>query len=97
MMNECCKTKHRGEDEKKALLNRLKRIEGQVRGLEKMLEEDAYCTNILTQVSAVQAALNSFSKMLLSNHIHTCVIHDIQNGKLEVVDDLMNTLHKLMK
>ena len=96
-MNECCKKKHRDNDEKRALLNRLKRIEGQIRGLEKMVEEDAYCTNVLTQVSAVQAALNSFSKMLLSNHIHTCVIHDIQNGKLEVVDDLMDTLQKLMK
>ena len=96
-MNECCKTKHRENDEKKALLNRLRRIEGQIRGLEKMVETDAYCTHILTQVSAVQAALNAFSKTLLSNHIHTCVIQDIQNGKLEVVDDLMNTLHKLMK
>lgn len=96
-MNECCKKKHRDNDEKRALLNRLKRIEGQIRGLEKMVEEDAYCTNVLTQVSAVQAALNSFSKTLLSNHIHTCVIQDIQDGKLEVVDDLMDTLQKLMK
>ena len=96
-MKECCKTKHRDDTEKKALMNRLKRIEGQVRGLEKMVEEDAYCTDIITQVTAVQAALNAFSKNLLSNHIHTCVIHDIQNGKLEVVDDLMNTLQKIMK
>ena len=79
------------------LLNRLKRIEGQVRGLENMIEQDAYCTDIVVQVTAVQAALNAFSKKLLANHIHTCVVQDIQNGKTEVVDDLIDTIHKLMK
>lgn len=95
----CCsrKKKVRTEKEYKDLQNRLSRIEGQVRGIRKMVEEDAYCTDILTQVSAVQAALNSFNKRLLANHIRTCVAQDIREGKDEVVDDLVNTLQKLMK
>lgn len=98
--NSCCcsrKKKVRTEKEYKDLQNRLSRIEGQVRGIRKMVEEDAYCTDILTQVSAVQAALNSFNKKLLANHIRTCVAEDIREGKDEVVDDLVNTLQKLMK
>ena len=95
----CCseKTTIRSDKQKKALLNRLKRIEGQVRGVRGMVEREAYCTDILTQVSAIQSALNAFSRELLSNHIHTCVVTDIQNGKLEVVDDLLSTMQKLMK
>ena len=92
-----CKHKHRSENERKTMINRLRRIEGQVRGLEKMVENDAYCTDIVTQVSAVQAALNAFSKQLLANHIQTCVIQDIRSGKDEVVEDLIHTIHKLMK
>lgn len=92
-----CKFKHRTENERKTMINRLRRIEGQVRGLEKMVENDAYCTDIVTQVSAVQAALNAFSKQLLANHIQTCVIQDIRDGKDDVVDDLIQTIHKLMK
>ena len=86
--NCCCnhKTKHRSEEEYKALLNRLSRIEGQVRGIRKMVETDAYCTDILTQVSAIQAALNAFNRELLANHIRTCVMDDIKNGKDETVD-----------
>lgn len=98
MSCECCdKTKIRESNEKKLLLNRLSKIEGQVRGISKMVETDAYCTNILTQVSAIQAALNSFNKELLGNHIKTCVIEDIKNGNDEVIDDLVKTLQKLMK
>lgn len=98
MSQNCChKTKRRDEDEKKALLNRLRRIEGQVRGLEKMVSEDAYCTDIVIQVSAAQAALNAFSKRLLASHIHTCVVNDIRDGKDEVVEDLIRTIHQLMK
>ena len=95
----CCshKTKQRTEKEYKDLLNRLSRIEGQVRGIRKMVEKDAYCTDILVQVSAVNAALNSFNKVLLSNHIRTCVAEDIRNGKDEVVDELVAVLQKLMK
>lgn len=89
--------KHREPEEIDALLRRLRRIEGQIRGLQGMVEKESYCTDILTQVSAVQAALNAFSRELLCSHIHTCVVRDIQSGRLEVVDDLMNTLQKLMK
>lgn len=94
----CChKTKERSEKEYKDLLNRLSRIEGQVRGIRKMVEKDAYCTDILVQVSAVNAALNSFNKVLLSNHIHTCVAENIRKGNDEVVDELVTVLQKLMK
>lgn len=95
---ECChKTKERSEKEYKDLVNRLSRIEGQVRGIKKMVENDVYCTDILIQVSAVNAALNSFNKVLLSNHIRTCVADDIRAGKDEVVDELVVTLQKLMR
>ena len=95
----CCehKTKERTEKEYKDLINRLNRIEGQVRGVKGMVERDAYCTDILTQVSAITAALNSFNKVLLSNHIKTCVAQDIRDGKDETIDDLVATLQNLMK
>ena len=94
----CCgRHKHRSEEEEKALLNRLNRIEGQIRGIKNMVEDERYCIDILNQVSAVQAALNSFNRILLTDHIHTCVVQDIQNGHLEVVDDLLVTIQKLMK
>lgn len=97
--HECCncKSKHRDEKEIKDLMNRLSRIEGQVRGIKSMVEEDRYCVDVLTQVSAVQSALNSFSKRLLSNHIKTCVVEDIKDGNEEVVDELCKTIQKLMK
>ncbi len=95
---ECCnKTKIRSEEEYKALINRLNRIEGQIRGIRGMVEKNAYCTDIIMQVSAVNAALNAFNKELLSNHIKTCVAEDIKAGKNETVDDLLSTLQKLMK
>lgn len=96
---ECCthKTKQRDEKEMKDLINRLNRIEGQIRGIKKMVESDTYCADILTQVSAAQAALNGFSKVLLSNHIHTCVVEDIKNGNEDIVDELMVLLHKMMR
>ncbi len=95
---ECCgKTKERSEAEYQALINRLNRIEGQVRGIRKMLESSAYCTDILVQVSAVGAALNAFNKELLANHIRTCVAEDIRAGKDETIDELVATLQKLMK
>jgi DNA-binding FrmR family transcriptional regulator len=94
----CCKkTKERSEQEYKDLIHRLNRIEGQIRGIRGMVERDAYCTDILTQVSAVSAALNSFNKVLLANHIKTCVMRDIKEGKEETVDELVATLQKLMK
>lgn len=94
---DCTRHKHREPGEADALLHRLNRIEGQVRGIRGMVEKEAYCTDILTQVSAVQAALNSFSRELLKNHMKTCVVQDIQNGHLEVVDDLLHTIQKFMK
>ena len=97
---ECCvsgRKKLRAPDEQQALRNRLRRIEGQVRGLQKMLDEDAYCTDILTQVSAVQSALSAFSRELLERHIRGCVADDIRNGNDEVITDLVKTIQKLMK
>ena len=97
---ECCcshKTKERTEKEYKDLINRLSRIEGQVRGIRKMVESDCYCPDILVQVSAVNAALNSFSKELLATHIRTCVADGIRRGDDEVIDELVTTLQKLMK
>ena len=95
----CCTGKHktRSEQEKRDLMNRLKRIEGQVRGVEGMLESDCYCIDILMQVSAVSAALNSFSKVLLIRHLKTCVADNIKAGNDEVVDELVKALQKLMK
>jgi len=95
---ECCKKhKDRNDKEFKDLMNRLKRIEGQVRGVENMLEEDAYCTDILVQVSAINSALNSFNKVLLANHVKSCVADNIRNGNDEVIEELVNVLQKLMK
>lgn len=90
-------TKERSEKEYKDMINRLSRIEGQIRGIKGMVEKDVYCTDILVQVAAVNAALNSFNRVLLANHIKTCVTQDILNGKEETVDELVNTLKKLMK
>ena len=97
--NCCCGEKNtvRSEEQKKALVNRLKRIEGQVRGLQAMLEKDCYCNDILTQSAAVSAAMNAFNKEILASHIHTCVVRDIREGKVEVVDELLKTMQKLMK
>ena len=97
-MTCCCgRKKVREEKERRDLMNRLKRIEGQVRGLQRMLEEDAYCPDILTQASAANAALNSFCRQLLAAHLRTCVTEDIRAGRAETVDELMDTLQKLMK
>lgn len=96
-MNECSKKKIRNDDEYKALINRLSRIEGQVRGIKNMVENDAYCTDIITQVSAVSAALNAFNRELLSSHIHSCVKENIKNGNDEVIDELVLTVQKIMK
>ncbi len=91
------RTKHRESDEYRDLVHRLNRIEGQIRGVRNMVEEDRYCVDILTQVSAIQSALNSFNKVLLSNHIKSCVVDEIREGKDEAVDELCETLKRLMK
>ena len=97
---ECCsceKNTQRTDEEKKKLINRLNRIEGQVRGIRGMIEKDAYCADVLVQSAAVNAAINSFNKDLLSRHIHSCVVRDIKNGDEEVIDELMKLITKLMK
>ena len=93
----CERKKIRNEKEYKDLIHRLKRIEGQVRGVQEMVEQDRYCVDILTQVSAIHSALNSFNKVLLSNHIKTCVVEDIREGQEDAVDELCRTIQKLMK
>ena len=94
---QCHKTKARAEEEYKRLIHRLNRIEGQIRGIRGMVEKSAYCTDILGQVAAANAALNAFSKELLASHIKTCVAQDIRDGKDETIDELVTTLQKLMK
>ena len=95
----CCynKKKERDEKEYKDLMNRLSRIEGQVRGVKGMLERDAYCVDILTQVAAINAALNSFNKVLLANHIKSCVVENVRNGDDSIIDELVVTIQKLMR
>ena len=93
----CGRTKERSAEEKRALINRLSRIEGQIRGLRAMVEKDAYCPDVLTQASAAAAALNGFARVLLSEHIRTCVAEDVRQGNDETLDELLNTLQKWMK
>ena len=97
--NTCCchKTTVRSEEERRKLINRLNRIEGQIRGIRGMIEYDAYCTDILTQSAAVSAAIGSFNKELLGNHIKGCVARDIRAGEEESLDELLDVLKKLMR
>lgn len=98
---KCChcsqRKKERSPEEYKKLIHRLNRIEGQIRGIKGMVENNAYCPDILIQSAAVNAAINAFNKELLANHIRTCVADDIRNGKDEAIDELVVTLQKLMK
>ena len=93
----CCKKTERGDEERKKLINRLSRIEGQIRGIRSMVEKDAYCPDILIQSAAVNAAINSFNKDLIASHIHHCVVRDIKGGNEEVLVELVETIQKLMK
>lgn len=99
MSENCCCEKHtqRTDEERKKLINRLNRIEGQIRGIRGMIEKNAYCTDILMQSSAVSAAVNSFNKDLIASHIRGCVARDIRSGNDQVIDELVETLKKLMK
>ena len=92
-----CRKKVRDEKEYKDLIHRLNRIEGQIRGIRNMVEQDAYCPDILIQVAAANAALNSFNKVLLGNHLKTCVANDIREGHDETIDELLKVLQRLMK
>lgn len=93
----CHSKKTRGDEEKQLLLNRLRRIEGQVRGVCGMIERDAYCVDILTQVQAISSALTSFSSALFENHLKSCVKDDVLNGKDEVLDELVGVISRFMK
>lgn len=93
----CARTRVRSEEEYKDLITRLNRIEGQIRGIRGMVEKDAYCIDILSQVAAASGALNSFTKVLLSSHIRHCVAEDVREGNEEKLDELVRTLQKLMK
>ncbi|MBR3557015.1 MAG: metal-sensing transcriptional repressor [Oscillospiraceae bacterium] len=95
---DCCmRTKERPEEEIKDLIHRLNRVEGQIRGIRGMIEKDAYCVDILNQVSAATSALNSFTRVLLENHIRSCVAEDIRRGQDDKLEELLATLQKLMK
>ena len=94
---DCEKRTERSEEQKKKLLNRLSRLEGQVRGVRKMVENDAYCNDILMQAAAISAAVNAFSREVLRSHLKSCVIRDIREGRDEVADELMETLERMMR
>ncbi|MCH5163741.1 MAG: metal-sensing transcriptional repressor [Clostridiales bacterium] len=93
----CCKKTERSDEDRKKLIHRLNRIEGQIRGIRSMVERDAYCPDILMQSAAVNAAVNAFNKDLIAGHIHHCVVRDVREGKEEAIDELVVTLQKLMK
>ena len=97
MQNCCCKQTNRSEEERKKLIHRLNRIEGQVRGIAAMVERDAYCPDILVQSAAVNAAINSFNKDLIASHISHCVARDLREGNDDVIAELVVTLQKLMR
>ena len=96
-MADCCKKTLRTEEERKKLLHRLNRIEGQIRGIKNMIETDSYCNDILIQSAAVTAAMNGFNRELISNHMRTCVARDLREGNDDVIEELTQTLQKLMK
>ncbi len=95
--NCCVRHKFRDDGEKQALIKRLNRIEGQIRGIKSMVENDRYCADIITQVAAANAALDSFNRELLSSHMNSCVVEDIKNGKEDAIDELLALLKKIMK
>ena len=97
-MEDCgIRHKHRTAKEEKDLISRLNRIEGQIRGVKAMVQDDRYCTDILVQVSAIQSALNGFSRTLLSSHIKSCVVNDIKNGDADkAVDELCETIKRML-
>jgi DNA-binding FrmR family transcriptional regulator len=102
-MNECCspevssRKSHHSEQTKKNLVSRLNRIEGQIRGVKGLIEKDTYCDDVITQISAIQSALNSVGKMLLEGHLKSCVVERIQDGDQEVIDEFLVTIQRLMK
>lgn len=96
--NKCCSKKtHRGEDEKKIINNRINRIEGQLRGVKKMIEEDAYCNDVLVQLSAIENSVKSLSNHVLENHLYSCVTRELEKGNLEIIDELISLFKKFNK
>jgi len=96
--NKCCNKKtHRNEEEKKIINNRINRIEGQLRGVKRMIEEDAYCNNVLIQLSAIKNSVQSLSNYVLENHLYSCVTKDLENGNLEIIDELISLFKKFNK
>lgn len=96
-MNDCCnKIKHRDKNEKKLLINRVSRIEGQLRGIKNMIENDVYCIDILTQISAAEKALASLGSKMLTDHINTCVVNGIKNGDDNIITELTETINKFI-
>lgn len=97
-MEDCkCRKKVRSEENKKRLNNRINRIEGQIRGIKRMIEEDAYCPDVILQISAVCSALSSLSRTMLTDHVNTCVLSDIASGKSEAADELSALLERIIK
>lgn len=94
MSKECFRTKKREEEDKKNFISRLNKIAGQVKGIAKMIEEDRYCDDVLIQLSAVDNAIKSLANKILDDHMHTCLVNDIQNGKLESVDEIVELFKK---
>ena len=96
--HSCChKRKQRSDEDKKALINRLSRMEGQIRGIKSMVEKDAYCPDILVQAAAVTSAMNAFNRVLLTEHIKTCVVDDVRKGNDSTIDELTALIQRLMK
>ena len=96
--NKCCKKRTiRNEEEKKLLNNRLNRIEGQIRGVRKMISDDAYCNDILIQLSAIENSVKSLSNQMLENHLYTCIARDMENGKFDTIDEIISLFKRFNK
>ncbi len=94
-VKKCCKKKTcRNDDEKKILKNRLNRIEGQIKGVKKMIDEDSYCNDVLIQLSAIENSVKSLSNYMLEKHLYRCVINDLENGNFEIIDELISLFKK---
>ena len=91
MDNNCCNKKtKRSPEEKKLIINRLNRISGQINGINKMVENDAYCNDVLIQLSAVKNSIKSLSTHILENHLYTCIANDLENGNFDSIDELIS-------
>ena len=96
--DKCCNKKtYRGEDKKKSINNRISRIEGQLKGIKKMIQEDAYCNDVLVQLSAIENSIRSLSNNILENHLYSCVTRDLENGKIETLDEIISLFKRFNK